>query len=282
MRLVVVLTAFLALEAAAAQAAVVADKDRFGNVDGRGALDEKAEQLGLSTADVAHLRSAAGYVVCPGSTHGNGIVASAALVGSAQVVLTVGHAFVDELGRPRAPLSHCVFRVQSNPPVEVPLAGEDAVRSGLTSPPTPHSPRDYAVAVLSRPVPGAVPLRLAAPLATDTRVVGIVAWQEIDGKSLDPNMPVVQDCAIRDSDPAEGRLPTNYLTDCDLGPVGSGGHILVRQGGEWATAGVFSTSGGDLSVGRSFSRRLGSYTRVIGVDGGVADALDSALAALGQ
>jgi hypothetical protein len=43
---------------------------------------------------------------------------------------------------------------------------------------------------------------------------------------------------------------------------------------------VFSSSGGERSVGRSFSRRLGSFTRVIGVDAGVAAALEKALAAL--
>ena len=37
------------------QAAVVEDKDRFGNVDGRGPLSERAEQLGLSAEDAARL-----------------------------------------------------------------------------------------------------------------------------------------------------------------------------------------------------------------------------------
>jgi hypothetical protein len=273
----------LATVGTAVQAAVVEDKDRFGNVDGRGPLDEKAGQLGLSAADVDRLRGATGYVVCPGSAHNNGIVASAALVVSTQVILTVGHAFVDEAGRARAPLEACVFRNQAVPPTEVRLAGSDAVWIGLKGPAVPHDPRDYAVARLSRPVSGAVPLRLqSGTTATGERGIGIVAWQEIKGVDGDPTTPVVQDCAVRDLDPAEGTLPTNYLTDCDLGPVGSGGHLLVQAGGEWVTAGVFSSSGGDLSVGRSFSRRLGSFTRVIGVDGGLAAAVEKALAAFQQ
>lgn len=270
----------LAFTSGAANAAIVADEDRFGNVDGRAPLSESAERLGISAAEVERLRASTGYLVCPGSTHGNGIVASAALVGSARILLTVGHALVDEAGRARGPLEACVFRNQAVPPSEVPLAGADAVWIGLSGPPKAHDPRDLAIALLARPVQGASPLALRrGTLAAGTRVVGIVAWQEVDGRRFDADTPVVQDCAVRDLDAAEGSLPTNYLTDCDLGPVGSGGHILTRVDGQWATSGVFSSSGGDLSLGRSFSRRLGSFTRVIGVDGAVADALDGALAA---
>ena len=126
-----VLTLLALAAVSVAKAAVVADKDRFGNVDGRGALTAKAEQLGLSAAEVKRLRGATGYVICPGSAHGNGIVASAALVESAQVIVTVGHAFVDEKGVPRAPVEACVFRNQAVPPVEVPLAGGDLIWVGL-------------------------------------------------------------------------------------------------------------------------------------------------------
>jgi hypothetical protein len=273
--------ALLGLGIVAAGGAVVEDKDRFGNVDGRGALTDKAALLKLSAADVIQLRGATGYVICPGSLAGNGIVASAALVESAQVIVTVGHALVDEAGRARAPLGDCLFRNQATPPVEMRLAGPDAVWIGLAGPAKAHDPRDYAVALLARPVPGAEPLRLASKtLPAGARVIGIVAWQEIAGKPLDPDMPVVQDCAVRELDPAEGTLPTNYLTDCDLGPVGSGGHIVSRTGGQWVTHGVFSSSGGALSVGRSYSRRLGSYTRAIGVDAGVAEAIEKALHSL--
>jgi hypothetical protein len=263
----------------AANAAVVADKDRFGNVDGRGSLVQKADQLGLSAADVSRLRAATGFVVCPGAEHGNGIVASAALVESAQVIVTVGHAFVDEQGRSRGPIEGCVFRSQAVPPVEVPLAGGEAIWVGLRGAAKPHDPDDYAVAVLSRPVAGAQPLRLRGDRAVvDERMVGIVAWQEME-PAAETGVPIVQDCAVRDLDPAQGGQPTNYLTDCDLGPVGSGGHLIARAGNEWVTSGVFSTSGGKLSIGRSFSRRLGSYTRVIAVDAGVVTALQEALAA---
>jgi hypothetical protein len=277
----ILLAAFALAGIAAARAAVVEDKDRFGNVDGRGPLSEKAEPLGISAEDVARLRRSTGYVVCPGSTHNNGIVASAALVASAQLVLTAGHAFIDEKGLPRDPIGDCVFRNQAVPPSEVRLAGGDWLWVGLMGAATPHDPHDYGVALLSRPVPGAAPLRLGdGPVGPGERVIGLVAWQEIAGQRLDPDMPVAQDCAIRELDVASGPTPTNYLTDCDLGPIGSGGHILARSGGDWLTLGVFSTSGGDLSVGRSFSRRLGSYTRVIGVDAGLAAAVERALAAL--
>lgn len=267
----------------AASAAVVADKDRFGNVDGRGSLADRAEQLGISGAEEESLRAAMGYLICPGSSHDNGIVASAALVGSGRVIVTVGHALVDEEGRARAPLSACIFRSQSPSAAEVPLVGADAVWIGLAGPARPHDPRDYAVALLAGPVPGGQPLAVrSTPLAAGERVVGIVAWQEIPGLPLDPNIPVVQDCAVRDLETAEGTLPTNYLTDCDLGPVGSGGHLLTRIGGRWATSGIFSSSGGDLSVGRSYSRRLGSFTRGLALDAGFAQALDSALATAGR
>lgn len=265
----------------AVQAAVVEDKDRFGNVDGRGSLAASAEQLGLSGADVKQLRAATGYIVCPGSEHGNGIIASAALVESSQLIVTVGHAFVDEKGLPRAPIEACVFRNQASPSTEARLAGGDAIWVGLGGAAKPHDPTDYAVALLARPVAGVTPLRAAQGLlAVGERVIGIVAWQEIAGRTLDPNTPVVQDCAVRDRDAGKGAQPANYLTDCDLGPVGSGGHIVVKVGGAWVTAGLFSTSGGELSVGRSFSRRLGSYTRAIAIDGGLAAAIDAALRAL--
>lgn len=277
---IIVLTLLALAAASVAEAAVVADKDRFGNVDGRGALMEKAEQLGLSAAEVKRLRGATGYVICPGSAHGNGIVASAALVESAQVIVTVGHAFVDEKGVPRAPIEECVFRNQAAPPVEVPLAAGDLIWVGLRGAAKPHDPEDYAVAALARPVAGAQPLRVRGDrAAVDERMIGLVAWQEMQ-PALDAGEPVAQDCAVRDLDAAKGSQPTNYLTDCDLGPVGSGGHLVARAGRDWVTSGVFSTSGGQLSVGRSFSRRLGSYTRVIAIEGGALTALKEALAAV--
>lgn len=239
-----------------------------------------AADLGISADEVERLQAATGYVVCPGTTERNGIVASGALVGSSQVVLTVGHAFVDEAGRPRAPLTDCVFRNQASPPREVPIRG-DFIYVGFDGEATPHDPEDFAVAVLAAPVRGATPLQLRQePVEAGTRVVGLVAWQEIEGMTLDPNMPVAQDCAVRAVEDSDGSVPTNYLTDCDLGPVGSGGQILTRAGGEWIASGFFSTSGGARSVGRSFNVRLGSYTRAIGVDSGVAAALERALATL--
>ena len=166
-------------------------------------------------------------------------------------------------------------------PIRLGLVGAGAIWNGLGGTATPHDPKDFAVALLAREVPGARPLRWRSDaLPVGERVVGVVAWQEIEGRALDVGMPVVQDCAVRDFDPGGGETPVNYLTDCDLGPVGSGGHILTNVGGEWATSGIFSTSGGKLSVGRSFSRRLGSYTRAIGIDGGVVAALAEAVAAL--
>lgn len=276
-----VLTAVLGISSA--EAAVVEDKDPFGNVDGRGAITEKAEQLGLSGADVERLRAATGYVICPGSANGNGIVASAALVESNQLIVTVGHAFVDEQGLPREPIGDCIFRNQATPPSEIRLAGGDYLWVGLAGPATPHDPSDYAVALLSRPVDVPEPLRMNSPLSglgIGDHVIGIVAWQEIEGRQLDPGTPVVQDCVLRDFDASNGTQPTNYLTDCDLGPVGSGGHLVVKADGEWVTGGVFSTSGGERSAGRSFNRRLGSYTRVVAVDGGLASAVKSALETL--
>lgn len=275
----------VASAASAAQAAVVQDKDRFGDVDGRGSIDRKADQLGLSADDVKHLRAATGYVICPGKTHRNGIVASAALVESNQLIVTVGHAFVDEKGLPREPVEDCVFRNQAVPPTEISLAGGDALWVGLEGAATPHDPNDYAVALLSRPVAGATPLRVNNPvggMGLDDHVIGIVAWQEIEGKKLDAGTPVVQDCVLRDFDASNGTQPTNYLTDCDLGPVGSGGHIVVKVGDRWVTGGVFSTSGGERSVGRSFSRKLGSYTRVVAVDGGLGIVIKRALGMLKQ
>lgn len=263
---------------AMADAAVVQDEDGFGNIDGRGPITEKAEQLGLSAAEVDRLRAATGYVVCPGAEHRNGIVASAAVVASAQVVVTVGHAFVDEAGLPRTPIEDCVFRNQAAPPAEIRLAGGDALWVGLAGAADPHDPSDYAVAVLALPVAGATPLSVVETLLKPgARVIGIVAWQQIEGRALDPDVPVAQDCAVREIDDGNGARPANYLTDCDLGPGGSGGHILTRVGDELATAGVFSTSGGPRSEGRSFSRRLGSYTRVVAIDGGFALAVERAL-----
>ena len=84
---------------------------------------------------------------------------------------------------------------------------------------------------------------------------------------------------MRDLDAAKGSQPTNYLTDCDLGPSARAG-TSSRAGREWVTSGVFRTRGGHLSVGRSFSRRLGSYTRVIAIEGGALTALQEALAAV--
>src|SRR5690606_34057816 len=113
----------------------------------------------------------------------------------AQVIVTVGHAFVDEKGLPRAPIEDCLFRNQAVPPTEVRLAGGDALWVGLKGAARPHDPNDYGVAILSRPVAGATPLRMNNPagdIGLDDHVVGIVAWQEIAGQKLDPGTPVVQ------------------------------------------------------------------------------------------
>lgn len=256
-----------------APAAVIGD-------DGRGPLASRAADLRISGDEVARLRAATGYIVCPGDRYKNGIVASAALVLSDRLLLTVGHAFVDEAGRAREPLTACVFRSQAPVPVEVPILPE-TLQLGLPGSAKVHSPVDYAVVALARPVRGAAPLPLRLrPVQEDEAVVGLVAWQEMKGRSLDPDMPVAQDCTIRRIEPSAGDRPTNYLTDCDLSQVGSGGQVLTRIEGQWAVTGVFSSSASAKADGKAFDVKLGRYTRAIGVDGGVTSALERVLAGL--
>lgn len=253
---------------------ITADTDGFGNVDGRGSITDKAEQLGLSMADVAQIRASVGYVICPASEGGNPIAMSAALVGTNMQIVTAAHAFIDYGGNVRTPLSECYFRNQAEPYVLVMLDVDTGYFNGAPVGVT----RDYdfaeewAVVALKEPITNVSPFRLGKGIGDGDHIIAIAAHQK-SPPNLDPHQPVVQSCRKRDQRPnAAGGL--NLYTDCDLSPLASGGPMLSRAvDGEFLMQGLIVSGGTDNVDGLPYSLLTGSFARAVPPIDGFGDAI---------
>jgi len=268
---------------------VISDPDQLGNVDGRGSLPEKAKELGLSDAEVARIRASSGYVICPGKTYGNPSVGSGALVGSNKVVITALHIFIDDAGRKREPLRDCYFAPQiegSTDPQRWQIFRFsfkiDEFQFGKTGDPIKTGdPNDYAVVALETPVEGAVPFPFDPDeIAPNEWVLGLTATQESPTRTFDREEPVIQQCRLR------GRqhphlAPVQYITDCDLSPLGSGGTLLTRnETGALVVRGIFISTGKPKLNGRAYDPKAGSLTRVVSTTGPFAEAINDVVRAL--
>ena len=247
---------------------VMSDKDEFGNADGRGSLTEKAGELGLTTAEVSQISQSTGYVVCPASMGKNPTIASAALVGSNMQIVTAAHVFYDELGNERTPLGECYFRNQGDPYTLILLDFDSGShRIGKTGVIKANEPNDYAVVRLKSPVAEATPFAIDSNgLEDQETMVGIAAHQKSPTREFPADQPVVQQCRNRQSEKPAG-APTQYYTDCDLSPLGSGGVVLTRNPvGALAVAGIFTATGHESKNGQPYNFASKSYTRVVGLD----------------
>lgn len=255
---------------------VISNTDQFGNVDGRGSLTEMATQLGLSEEEVDRIRLASGWVVCPGSQSNNAVVGSGSLVGSNMQVATVAHTFIDQYGQKREPLSDCYFLTQSVPPQKIFLDfDKDNFRLGNEGVREPGDPRDYAVVPLREPVKGATPFRFVRyEVRRGEWIIGLTAGQESPTRTFSRDVPVVQQCRVRDFRRTTG--PVQYISDCDLSPLGSGGPILTRNSaGELVVRGIFTWTGKQHLNGQEYDTATGSFTAIISVLGEFADAVEA-------
>jgi hypothetical protein len=248
---------------------IMSDVDAFGNEDGRGTLLERQTDLGLTSAESKQIRTSTGYVICPASKGGNPIVISGALVGSNMQVVTASHAFIDEKGKKREPLSDCYFRNQDNPAQIVQFDFDSGTEKlGVTGVRGYEDPNDYAVVRLKSPVKDAIPFRADGQVLTkDESIIAVAAHQKSPTREFPSDLPVVQQCYNRETRTPNG-APAQYYTDCDASPIASGGVLLNRDSsGALAVKGIVVAGGKDVLNGQPYNISTGSYTRAIAING---------------
>jgi hypothetical protein len=119
----------------------------------------------LSASVVASRFGATGVVRCGGA------VGTGQLVGSSGVLVTASHVLFETGGKPRGTGSACTFDiVAGGRHVVVPILTQHVV-CGATEPYANPAIRDWAVAPLERPVPGARPYPLAGPISIPSSIV---------------------------------------------------------------------------------------------------------------
>ncbi len=181
-----------------------------------------------------------------------------------QLVTTV-HTFLDAQGRSRG---KCQFRNHESPPQIIDIDLTAAHRFGKTGPRTPEELNDYAVVRLKEPVKDAVPFRTdTAYLQQNEWVIGVAASQKSPTRQFERYEPVVQRCRNRDIYSVPG-APVQYITDCDLSPLGSGGIVYTKNAnGAMVVKGIFAATGNEGLNGQPYNTANGSYTRVVGING---------------
>ncbi len=231
--------------------------------DERGSLLAIGPSLGLSDAEIARIRAVSGHVVCTG---GETVTASGALFLTDNQILTAGHTFFNSAGRRRA---QCYFRPQR--------VGSDWIALDLAkarfgaSLPRPGSNADWAVVRLTKPIVGAVPFPPAPKPPVKGEALIVVTAQPAGFESLDPNVPVVQPCAVRRV-PVSSAATSFYRSDCDAGGGSSGGMNLTRIDGALFFRGVTISSGPwrDTNLtGAPYNEKKGSVTTALGTDAAI-------------
>jgi hypothetical protein len=192
-------------------------------------------------------------------------------------IVTAVHAFIDQSGKKREPLKDCYFMNQDRDAQPLPFDFESGnFKFGTEAKRKTGDPNDYAVVQLKTPVVGAKPFRADSnELQKDQWVIGIAAGQESPTRVFPKDEPVVQQCRVRGLQHPEN-APTQYITDCDLSPLGSGGVIFSRDNsGELLVKGIFTTTGKQGLNGQPFNPANGSYTRVVAVTNEFAHDIDA-------
>jgi len=259
----------------------------IGPDDGRASITAIGPELGLFPDEIEQARTSTGYLVCPGTEHGNGSVGAAALVAGDRTLVAAGHSFVDDRGRPRLPYEACHFSNQADMSVTVGLAaGPDGLYLGAEHVVPPGHPRDFAVARLAGPVAGARPYPVYEPAAAAALVglelIVVTAFQPgVPGS--DPLVPLVQRCSIRDSRPAgeiDAELPATesagayvVYTDCDAERLASGSVMLARIDGTLHAVAVLVSTGRKTLDGQDYGLATGAYTAGVLLSGAFRDAV---------
>lgn len=235
-----------------------------GTVDGRAPLFREYRTLKLSALETIQIRSAVGYVNC-----GRKDDWVTGFLIAPDVVVTVAHVFQDENGARVGPRESCFFRTQGDyPRLPIPLSGRAGDLILGTANPYEWRLRDWAVARLQRPVPG------ANPFSISRQPVQLREWNEIlpvsayraekyrqPGEST--NEPLGQLCFVRRGEPAEPDRPSYFFSDCDNTDGGSGSPVLTRlRNGRLAVVGMFegagkAADGTEYSDGNPMSAAIG-------------------------
>jgi hypothetical protein len=233
--------------------------------DERGSLLAIGPSLGLSAGEIARIRKVSGHVGC---FEPQPVVASGALYLADDLVLTAAHTFFTREGRPA---SKCFFRPQSPGSDWMPLRTDAANARFGAVPPTPGSNNDWAIVRLVTSVAGAEPFSPAeTPPKTGEKLI-VVTAHPAGMETMDPNVPVVQGCAVRRV-PISSSSTSFYRSDCDATGASSGGMHLARIGGVLAFRGITISTGpwrDPALAGAPYDEKAGSVTTALGTDAAV-------------
>jgi hypothetical protein len=153
----------------------------------------------------------------------------------------------------------------------MPLATDAANARFGARPPRAGSNNDWAVVRLATPIAGARPFPPAdVPPKTGDRLI-VVTAHPAGMESMDPNVPVVQGCAIRRA-PVSSAATNFYRSDCDATGASSGGMHLARIGGELVFRGITISTGpwrDPELAGAPYDEKAGSVTTALGTDAAI-------------
>ena len=192
-------------------------------VDNRKSLKDAGAELGLSPEESQRIRVNTGKIVCPGTKYGNGVQASASLIGSGGHLITNAHVFQDDKTKKfREPLSQCYFENKDTPPSKSYLAISDShegLKIGVGYPQFQNA--DYAIANLATPIRNASPfpvnLNRRNKLLLGDKTIVVSNVMRLSQK-LDPKEPIVQSC---EPDVPRFGNPDAFDTKCDMFEGGS-------------------------------------------------------------
>ena len=232
--------------------------------DERGALTELAASLGLSTAEVARIRSVSGHVVC---ADGQPVTASGALYLTNDQVLTAAHVFsiLKATGSPSA------SSAARRPTLNGSAGARQRERPFRASPPRPGSNNDWAVVRLAQPLSGADPFPVHGGGVSAGDALIVISAQPAGFEHLDPSVPVAQACTVRRA-PVSSQATSFYRTDCDASSGSSGGMHLLRRGGDLVFAGMTISTGPSRDpafAGAPYDEQGGSVTTALGTDAAI-------------
>ncbi|MGZ3722389.1 MAG: S1 family peptidase [Bdellovibrionales bacterium] len=234
----------------------VVPRDASGKIikkDPRGSLVKLGPKLGMSPAEIERGRQTTGYVVCPGTKYNNPAQGSGALVGQdGMQVLTSAHAFLDENGLFREPLSDCFFQNQADPAKRTALnfSTKDVYKL-FTQMPYSDSENDLAIVRIKEKITNLKPFPIddsGAQLKKGQKLIMISSSQERMKEPVPATMPIVQGCKMM-SDQMKIRgssIPLRGIfSDC-AGTLGASGSItLARINGELVIKGLLAGGGKD-------------------------------------
>ncbi len=232
--------------------------------DDRGALVKLGPSLGLSPAEITHIRSVFGNVAC---LDGQPRIGSAALFVTNGQILSAAHIFFDGTRRE----TKCFFRAQNPNANWLPLVTDNPHARFGSATPRPGSNNDWAVVQLKTPIAGVTPFPVdRAPRTAGDKLIVVTAHpQGFD--SLDPAMPVVQACAVRRV-PKSTEATSFYRSDCDASPGSSGGmHLFRGADGALSFRGMTISTGpsGGALDGAPYNEQAGSVTTALGTDAAI-------------